>query len=442
MDSGYVNEIRATDVLFGRGSGANDHEGNIRFRYLVAERKEEYLATNHRNTKAKIAREIVDQVLGVNGRFLKRLERDDLIKLNLPLDFEAWIEADEQTIMEKAKQALRQNTSKKAGTEGQNSSVPHESSPVRREKMPPPPAIREQSILSISTADLEAFPIEGAAAYRTVSGSSAPFAHNLSPMAQQAMGNILEQASHVWNNMPTQDSVPIHAVPASIPVVSQPINNGTMPRRDEGGLGETSLSKPVENVQRLNSMDMTDIFSNRTRKPKEVLDMSVDMADLMDSFDSKTKIQPDSSMKKMSYSSETMGTIEGLGPGSNMSYNDGFISSDFSFRTNDSSLRGNDSLTRAKLNESQRYGQSVPNISLPGLHASLPSSDLKFNRPGQTSNLAKTMEHNGLLPEEEPALGFDIGSNSLGDSSISMLKGMLMSKEGFDDLHEQKEQRG
>ena len=49
----FVTELRPCDVLFGRGSGPNDHEGNIRFRQLVAERKQEYLATNHRQTKAK-----------------------------------------------------------------------------------------------------------------------------------------------------------------------------------------------------------------------------------------------------------------------------------------------------------------------------------------------------------------------------------------------------
>jgi len=68
----YVTELRASDVLFGRGSGPNDHEGNVSFRALVLERKAEYMATNHRQTKAKIARDIVDIVYNANGRFLKK----------------------------------------------------------------------------------------------------------------------------------------------------------------------------------------------------------------------------------------------------------------------------------------------------------------------------------------------------------------------------------
>ena len=107
---GYITELRPTDVLFGRGSGPNDHEGNIRFRQLVAERKEEYLATNHRQTKAKIAREIVNTIVNDGGRFLKKVEPADARRLGIPKGIDAWIAVDDDTVMEKAKQALRQNT--------------------------------------------------------------------------------------------------------------------------------------------------------------------------------------------------------------------------------------------------------------------------------------------------------------------------------------------
>ena len=95
------------------GSGPNDHEGNVRFRQYVAARKAEYLATNHRLTKAKIAREIVDQVFARQGRFLKKMEADDLQRAGLSEGTDAWMGVDDDTIMEKAKQALRQNTNKK-----------------------------------------------------------------------------------------------------------------------------------------------------------------------------------------------------------------------------------------------------------------------------------------------------------------------------------------
>lgn len=103
-----IIHLHPNDVLFGRGSGPNDHEGNIRFRLLVNERKGEYLATNHRQTKAKIARDVVNHVLALNGRFLKRLEAADAKCRGILKGVDAWILADEEMIMEKAKQALRQ----------------------------------------------------------------------------------------------------------------------------------------------------------------------------------------------------------------------------------------------------------------------------------------------------------------------------------------------
>jgi len=107
-----IMDLRPTDVLLGRGSGPNDHEGNKRFRLMVAERKAEYMATNHRLTKAKIAQEIVDGVYRVNGRFLRKLEGDEAKTYGIPDGVDAYVAATEATIMEKAKQALRQNASK------------------------------------------------------------------------------------------------------------------------------------------------------------------------------------------------------------------------------------------------------------------------------------------------------------------------------------------
>lgn len=111
-DGEVITTLNANDVLFGRGSGPNDHEGNIRFRALVSERKAEYMATNHRQTKAKIARDIVDTVLSKSGRFLKKIEPNDAKRFGLPKGVDAWTVVDDETIMEKAKQALRQQRDK------------------------------------------------------------------------------------------------------------------------------------------------------------------------------------------------------------------------------------------------------------------------------------------------------------------------------------------
>jgi hypothetical protein len=112
----YVMELQPTDVLFGRGSGPNDHEGNVRFRHYVAERKAQYMATNHRLTKTRIAREIVDLVHAANGRFLKKIEgKEQLAELGLSECSDCYEMVDDDTIMEKAKQALRQNAAKVRG---------------------------------------------------------------------------------------------------------------------------------------------------------------------------------------------------------------------------------------------------------------------------------------------------------------------------------------
>eukprot|EP00428_Durinskia_dybowskii_P021083 CAMPEP_0170204294 /NCGR_PEP_ID=MMETSP0116_2-20130129/1670_1 /TAXON_ID=400756 /ORGANISM="Durinskia baltica, Strain CSIRO CS-38" /LENGTH=347 /DNA_ID=CAMNT_0010454643 /DNA_START=24 /DNA_END=1063 /DNA_ORIENTATION=+ len=79
---------------------------------MVAQRKAEYMATNHRQTKAKIAKTIVDTVFASNGRFLKKLEPAEVQKLGLAPGMDIYQIVDDDTIMEKAKQALRQNRDK------------------------------------------------------------------------------------------------------------------------------------------------------------------------------------------------------------------------------------------------------------------------------------------------------------------------------------------
>lgn len=181
--SGYITELNATDVLFGRGSGPNDHEGNIRFRQLVADRKEEYLATNHRQTKAKIAREIVDTIINEQGRFLKKVEHFEATQLGIPKGVEAWIAVDDDTVMEKAKQALRQNANKRdqwpsnRGTNSPsrgNSPVRGNASPVRNHVSPVPSAspVRRtaspvRNVMPINFDDLEPLPLTNSAGHAT-----------------------------------------------------------------------------------------------------------------------------------------------------------------------------------------------------------------------------------------------------------------------------------
>jgi hypothetical protein len=146
--SNIVTVLRSDDVLFGRGSGPNDHEGNIKFRELVSARKEEYMATNHRQTKATIARSVVDQVLQKNGRFLKKLEPSDGVKFGIPEGVDGYMVVDDDTIMEKAKQALRQNREKQQKDKDDSSkgSSTKQAPIPARQQLPPQQQQQQQQI--------------------------------------------------------------------------------------------------------------------------------------------------------------------------------------------------------------------------------------------------------------------------------------------------------
>ena len=104
-----IQQLNPNDVLCGRGSGPNDYSGNIKFRGLVMDRRDEYLSTSNRASKAKVAREIVDYVKCMNppGRFLEQVENNKNTAL--------WRVVSEDKALEKAKQALRQNRHRRGG---------------------------------------------------------------------------------------------------------------------------------------------------------------------------------------------------------------------------------------------------------------------------------------------------------------------------------------
>jgi hypothetical protein len=97
------------------------------------------MATNHRQTKANIAREIVDAVLAKSGRFLKKIDPTEAKKLGIPKGVDAWTPVDEKTIMEKAKQALRQ----KAETGGGDTPPNQHASPGGSSLKATPPIPKE-----------------------------------------------------------------------------------------------------------------------------------------------------------------------------------------------------------------------------------------------------------------------------------------------------------
>lgn len=97
-----INEIKQdssigpNDVLLGRGGATNNHDGNRRFRLLVADHQQEYLQARKRD-KVDIARRIVSIVQSKGGRFLKRGSDDA-----------TWVPVSDKRAQEKTSQALRE----------------------------------------------------------------------------------------------------------------------------------------------------------------------------------------------------------------------------------------------------------------------------------------------------------------------------------------------
>lgn len=102
-----TNTINQYDVLTGRGSGPYEQPGNVHFRDLVSTRKIEYLSLNARDSRMKnqIAKDIIEAVRAKGGRFLRKIQLDS------DRDGALYEFVDEPTVLEKAKQALRQNRS-------------------------------------------------------------------------------------------------------------------------------------------------------------------------------------------------------------------------------------------------------------------------------------------------------------------------------------------
>lgn len=86
------------DVLCGRGGRINSHEGNVKFREIVATRKADYLSpTTRKLQKAVIAQEVVDVIRSKNGRFLKEKSSG------------VWEEISDEKAKKKCGQALRED---------------------------------------------------------------------------------------------------------------------------------------------------------------------------------------------------------------------------------------------------------------------------------------------------------------------------------------------
>lgn len=95
--TGVITELGYNDVLLGRGAASINYVGNVIFREIVKEKRVEYLSTARRQTKDDIAKSIIDIVRSRNGRFLRKVPGDQI----------AWVAVENERIIEKVKQSLR-----------------------------------------------------------------------------------------------------------------------------------------------------------------------------------------------------------------------------------------------------------------------------------------------------------------------------------------------
>lgn len=89
-----IDSPSTNDILFGRDSDSWNHEGNRRFRIVVANYQDEYHATTARTKKVEIVAKIVEELRGSGARFLKR---DSKTK--------KWFEVDRKASIEKVRRS-------------------------------------------------------------------------------------------------------------------------------------------------------------------------------------------------------------------------------------------------------------------------------------------------------------------------------------------------
>lgn len=104
-----VTELNNFDVLLGRGMPILKQTGNNRFRALIANHRDEYRAVNRHTHKDEIARRIMLTIRALGGRFLRTIEsKNDKAIYNIDEKMQAWVVVDEETSLQKVKQALRE----------------------------------------------------------------------------------------------------------------------------------------------------------------------------------------------------------------------------------------------------------------------------------------------------------------------------------------------
>lgn len=122
----YITEVGPNDVQLGRGRPIVTNEGNQRFRRLVVENKTEYTASSRHALKDVVARRILNIICERGGRFLRKIESaTEKGLIAIAAGVQAWAVVDDETSLQKVKQALREleTTTKPDSAKGSDTSV-------------------------------------------------------------------------------------------------------------------------------------------------------------------------------------------------------------------------------------------------------------------------------------------------------------------------------
>jgi hypothetical protein len=106
-DVHYVTDLSPNDVLLGRGAFSINYVGNVIFREMCKDRKEEYKAALKRTEKNSIAKQIVYEVRARKGRFLRLLNCEELIDFPANRGTKTWAVVNSCMVLDKVKQSLR-----------------------------------------------------------------------------------------------------------------------------------------------------------------------------------------------------------------------------------------------------------------------------------------------------------------------------------------------
>ena len=106
--STWVTELNDNDVLLGREAVALKGEGHRRFQQLIDAHVAGYNSNRRHAAKKAIADHIKDTIRGRGGRFMRKIETmAEKADIGAPTCADAFVMVDEEAVLQKIKQALR-----------------------------------------------------------------------------------------------------------------------------------------------------------------------------------------------------------------------------------------------------------------------------------------------------------------------------------------------